>query len=82
MAQPKGTFGKPIIPTPVEEEQLIHEDWNERDQRRRERKKARPLPLPGIGEEGAPATGLSARRGHAPGRDNHIRKRPPVDKEN
>lgn len=57
-------------------DEALRADWRDRNRRKRERAANRPLPLPGIGVDDPRGVGLASRRGHAPGKTNHIRRRP------
>lgn len=78
-APSRAFFGHPMPEDLPDSDEELHADWRRRDERRRLRKKVgRPLPLPLIGVEDGPATGLAMRKGHAPGKDNYKRRRPKV----
>ncbi len=55
-------------------DEMLRADWRDRDRRRRLRARSRPESM--WGEADPPATGLSDRRGHAPGKENYRRIRP------
>lgn len=59
------------------EDEVLHTDWNDRKGRQRERARAMDSTKTLFGEEyGRPVSGLSLRKGHAPGKDNWRRTRP------
>lgn len=59
------------------DDELLHDDWNDRNRRRVERAASAPVPMPWADPESVRrGTGLAGRKGHAPGRDNWRRRRP------
>jgi len=60
----------------LSDDELLHIDWNDRNRRRVERRLAVPESMPWADPESVKkGTGLASRKGHAPGKDNHRRKR-------